>query len=294
MLKKTAKAFEYLLIAVIGIMMALNYVLFVTENKFAPAGINGIAVMIQYKFNFSIGYMSLLINVPLCLFAFFAIDKKFSIKTLVYVLVYSFAYLLFDGLEFLRQYRYDAEGIDTVYPVIIAGLISGLAYGLLFRINSSTGGTDVVAKYLSTKKPNLNFFWVTFAINAVVAIASCFVYTKEGGGINYKPACLCLMYSFVSSFVGNVMLKGSKSAYKFVIITPSPEELEKKILTQLHHSATKVLGTGIYSGREKTILICIVNKHQLVDFEKIVKSFPETFCFVESVNETLGNFKKIK
>ena len=102
------------------------------------------------------------------------------------------------------------------------------------------------------------------------------------------------MYSFVSSFVGNVMLKGSKSAYKFVIITPSPEELEKKILTQLHHSATKVLGTGIYSGREKTILICIVNKHQLVDFEKIVKSFPETFCFVESVNETLGNFKKIK
>lgn len=294
MFKKTAKAFEYVLIVLLGVMMALNYVLFVTENKFAPAGINGIAVMIQYKFNFSIGYMSLLVNVPLCFIAFFAIDRKFAVKTFIYVLVYSVSYLIFDRLEFLRQYRYDAEGVDTIYPVIIAGLIGGLAYGLLFRMNSSTGGTDVIAKYLSVKKPRLNFFWVTFFLNAVVAVISCFVYTKEGGGINYKPACLCLMYSFVSSFVGNVMLKEYKSAYKFVIITPSPEELEQKIISKLHHSATKILGTGIYSGREKTILICIINKHQLVDFEKIVKTFPETFCFVESVSETLGNFKKIK
>lgn len=295
MLKKTEKVLSYVLIVVMGLLMALNYVIFVTENNFAPAGINGVAVMIQYKCSFSIGYMSLIINVPLCIFAFFTVDKKFAVKTLIYVLVYSFAFLVFQ--EYVGNsdfnFQYKAEGIDTICPVMIAGLISGFTYGILFRNSSCTGGTDIIAKYLSKKRPYLNFFWVTFYLNAVVAVISCFVYA-DGGGINYKPACLCLVYCFMSSFVGNVMLKGSKSAYKFIIISKEVDKIEKEIITTLHHSATRLDGTGVYSGEEKKVLICIVNKHQLIDFENIVKRFPETFTFVEPVNETLGNFKKIK
>ncbi len=300
MLKKTTNVLSYAIVALVGVLMAFNYIIFVTPNDFAPAGINGIAVMIQYKAGFSIGYMSLLINVPLCIFAFFMIERKFSIKTLIYTLIYSAVFLLFQGLEEngiinLNYIKYITDGHDTIYPVMIAGLIAGAAYGILFRNNSCTGGTDIVAKYVSKVKPRLNFFWVTFILNAIVAVASCFVYTNEvTGGINYKPACLSLLYSFISSFVGNVMLKGSKQAYKFVIISPHLEELERDIIENLHHSATRLEGAGVYSGTHKVVLLCIINKHQLVDFEKIIKKYPETFAFVESVNETLGNFKQIK
>ena len=121
----------------------------------------------------------------------------------------------------------------------------------------------------------------------------CFVYA-ESGALNYKPACLCMLYCFVSSFIGNTMLKGYKSAYNFTIITPHPEELEKEIIEKLHHSATRIQGQGIYSNGEKTVLICLVNKHQLVDFEGIIKKYPETFAFAEQVTQTFGNFKKIK
>ncbi len=291
--KKIANVLEYFLIALMGMLLAIDYVLFITPNSFAPAGINGIAVMIQYKLNFSVGYMSLIVNIPLCAFAFFMIDRKFSVKTLVFCLVYSGFYLLFQNIEYLTNFQYNAEGIDTVYPVIIAGLLGGLVYGVLFRLNSCTGGTDIVAKFLSKKKPFLNFFWVTFILNAVVAVASCFVYA-ESGVLNYKPACLCMLYCFVSSFLGNRMLKGYKSACKFTVITPHPEELEKEIIQTLHHSATRVSGKGIYSESDKSVLICLVNKHQLVDFEKIIKKYPETFAFLESVDQTFGNFKKIK
>ena len=70
-IKHKQEILEYLLIVVIGIVFALSYALFVTPNHFAPAGINGIAVMVQYKLGFSIGYMSLIINIPLCIAAFF-------------------------------------------------------------------------------------------------------------------------------------------------------------------------------------------------------------------------------
>ena len=283
---------QFVVVVLLGVLLAFNYILFINPNNFAPAGINGIAVMIQYKFNFSVGYMSLIINVPLCIFAFFFIEKKFSIKTLFFCVVYSLTYLYLQTLDF-SKFQYNAQGIDTIYPVIIAGLLSGLVYGFLFKINACTGGTDIVAKYLSKKKPFLNFFWVMFSINAAVAIVSCFVYA-ENGFLNYKPACLCMLYCFVSSFIGNAMLKGAKSAYNFTIITSQPEDLEKEILKKLRHSATRVQGRGIYSNEEKTILTCLINKHQLVDFENIIKKYPEAFVYVQSVSQTFGNFKRIK
>ena len=289
---KSINVLQYLAVVSLGVVLAFNYIIFINPNNFAPAGINGIAVMVQYKLNFSVGYMSLIINVPLCVFAFFLIERKFSVKTLIFCLVYSFVYLFLQTLDF-SKWQYNAQGVDTIYPVIIAGLLSGLVYGILFRVNACTGGTDIVAKYLSKKKPFLNFFWVTFSINAIVAVVSCFVYA-ENGALNYKPACLCMLYCFVSSFIGNMMLKGSKSAYEFTIITSHPEEIECEIIEKLRHSATRVYGQGIYSNGEKTVLICLVNKHQLIDFEKIIKKYPETFAFVQSVSQTFGNFKKIK
>lgn len=299
MAKKILKTIDYLLIVLMGMLLASSYILFIVRNQFAPSGINGVAVMIQYKLNFSIGFMSLIINIPLCVFAFFFVDKWFAIRTLVFCLVYSFFYLFLQKID-LSRFQYDAQGVDTIFPAMISGIISGFCYGVLFRLNSSTGGTDVLSKYLSNKKPHLNFFYVTFIINAVVAVASFFVYAKPdgmGGMIyDYKPICLCMLYSFLASFVGNAMIKGSKTAYQFVIVTTeeSAEKIEKEIITKLRHSATRLKGTGIYSGNEKVVLMCIINKMQLVDLETIIKKYPDAFTFVESVNETLGNFKKIK
>ena len=297
MVKNNKKIYEYILIVLIGMLQAMYYILFVIRNDFAPAGINGVAVMVQYKLNFSIGYMSLLINVPLCVLAYFFVDKKFAFKTLIFCLVYSFLYLFLQTLD-LTRFQYDADGVDTIYPVIIAGLLAGVVNGLSFRMNSSTGGTDIIGRYLSKIKPELNFFWVTFVLNAVVALASFFVYAKTGVDgklvFDYKPVCLCILYCFVSGFVGNMMLKGSKSAYKFVIITSNSEQIEKDIIEKLHHSATRISAEGIYSSSDKQVLICVVNKHQLIDFQNIIKKYPDTFTIRETVNEIFGNFKKIK
>lgn len=288
--------FAYLPVIFFAALFALSYILFIVPNHFAPAGISGIAVMVQYKLGFSVAYLSLIINVPLCVFAFLCIDRDFAAKTSVFSLCYSLFYLLFQNMD-LERFKYYAGGVDTIYPVIISGLISGLCYGFLFRMNGSTGGVDVFSRYVSKIRPMLNFFWITFAFNAIVAFSSYFVYAEVQNGVavyDYKPACLCLLYCFISSFTGNRIMRGQKQASKFIIITRHAAEIERDIVEHLHHSATRVQGYGCYTGEGRDVMICIVNKHQLVDFEKILKAYPGTFAFVETVDETIGNFRQTK
>ena len=67
-----------------------------------------------------------------------------------------------------------------------------------------------------------------------------------------------------------------------------------EIQNKLHHSSTKVIVTGSFSREEKSLLICVVNKHQLVELNEILQKYNNTFSFCETVNETFGNFKIIK
>ena len=291
-MNKRYSIFSYGAVICAAIILALTYHLFIVQNHFAPAGLNGIATMIQYKTGFSISYMSLIVNIPLCCIAFFLVEREFSVKTMLFSLVYSGAFLLLQNsnTEFLQ---YNAQGHDTIFPAIISGVISGFVYGVCMKSNASTGGTDILSRYINKIRPSTNFFIVTFILNAFVAFISLFVYA-DAGQADYKPVALCITYCFISNFVGNYIIKGTKTAYKFTVITTHPEEISKDVVEKLHHSATRLEALGTYSQTEKTVLLCVVNKHQLMNFKKILAQYDDTFAFYEMVNETYGNFKKIK
>ncbi|MBQ8551786.1 MAG: YitT family protein [Clostridia bacterium] len=280
-----------------AVLLAFTYQLFVVENKFAPAGLNGIATMIQYKTGFSIGYMSLIINIPLCVLAYFLVDKRFAVRSLVFCFVYSGVFLVLQGTD-MSAFQYNAQGHDTVFPAMLSGVLAGFVYGVCFKSNASTGGTDIVSKYISKKQPRMNFFYVTFIINAIVAVTSFFIYaTEDGSGgyiYDYRPVCLCILYCFMSSFIGNYIIKGTKSAVKFTVITSHADEITTEIYETLKHGVTRINATGSYHHEEKAVLMCVVNKHQLVDFQKLLGKYDDTFAFSETVDQTYGNFKRIK
>ncbi len=285
------KAWTYFQIILSAVLLAFVYYIFIVTNSFAPAGLNGIATMIQFKTGFSISYMSLLINVPLSILAYFLVQKDFAIKTLLFSLVYSVSFLSLQNSN-LSFIQYNTLGHDTIYPVILSGVLAGVVYGICFRSNASTGGTDIISRYINKVRPDTNFFFMTFTLNAIVAIASIFVYSQ--GDLNYKPMALCIIYCFISTFVGNLLLKTTKTAYKFTIITSHRDEFVEDITHNLHHGCTEIEATGTYTGAKKSVLICLINKHQLNDFQKIVAKYDNTFSYFEVVNETYGNFKNIK
>ncbi len=302
------KIFEYLVIVFLSLCMAIIYEVLIFPNAFAPAGINGLATIVQHVFGFSVGYMSIIINIPLVIIAFFGDNKDFAIKTLCYVLVFSLLTLVLkngeivggvavngDGEGFinLQNFVYKNDTVSIVLSPIVSGALNGLIYGFSIRHNSCTGGTDVIARLVKKKRPELNIMWLTFALNSAVAVLSYFAYAK-GGKFDLQPVILCIIYCFVSSKMGDVVLKGYKTALKFEVVTSNPEEISTEIIQKLKHSATVVHAQGMYTHEEKSLLICVINKHQIVDFENIIKKYPGTFAYISAVNETVGNFKTIK
>ncbi|MBQ8202661.1 MAG: YitT family protein [Clostridia bacterium] len=291
MKKQLKHIFSYIIISALALLLAINYYVFIIENDFAPAGLNGIATMIQYKTGFSISYMSLIINIPLCILAFFLISRSYAVKSLVFTLVYSFFYLLLQRLE-LKGLQYDAGGHDTIFPVIISGVLSGIVAGICLKNNSASGGMEIVSKYIGKVRPAANFFIVSFIMNFTIAVISLFVYSKNGT-LDYKPIALCITYCFVTYYVGDLIIKGSKTAYKFTVITTHSDEIISDITHLLKRGATKIAAKGAFTDTQKDVLICVVDKHQIVEFKDIIGKYDNTFSFYETANETYGNFKHL-
>jgi uncharacterized membrane-anchored protein YitT (DUF2179 family) len=283
---KAKKVLTYFVIVVIACVCALNYELFVFPNSFAPAGLNGICTMIQYLFGISIGYLSLIINIPLALLVYFKVSKSLAIRSMVYIVTFSVAILVLDHVDLSRFYYATENGTSAILGPLVAGVIYGTCYSYLLKASAYSGGTDFVAALIHKVRPDKSVLGLIFTMNAIVAIASYFVYDYK-----MEPVILCILYAFTSSTVSERNTKSGRSAIRFEIITDHPEEISHAIITRLHHSATVIPGKGMYSGKQTNIVICVVNKTQIAKLSSIIQSYPNTFAVMSSVGEVMGNFK---
>lgn len=285
---KMKKVVTYLVIVLIALVCALNYELFIFPNRFAPAGLNGICTMIQHVFGISVGYMSLLINIPLALLVYFKVSKPLAIRSMVYVVTFSVALVILDHVD-LSAFAYATEnGTSAILGPLVGGVIYGTCYSWLLKASAYSGGTDFVAALIHKKRPDQSVIGLIFTLNAVVAVASYFVYDYQ-----MEPVILCILYSFTSSTVSERNTKSGRSAIRFEIVTDHPEELAEDIIHKLHHSATLIPAKGMYLGRETNILICVVNKTQIAALSAVIRKYPNTFAVMSSVSEVMGNFKHV-
>ena len=287
-MKMTKKLLTYGMIMGLAMVCALNYELFVYPNRFAPAGLNGICTMIQYMSGISVGYLSLIVNVPLAIWVYFSVSKPLALRSMLYVVTFSVTTLLL-GKADLSGFAYATEnGTSTILGPLVAGIINGGCYSLLVKGSAYSGGTDFVAALIHKNHPEKSVFWLIFVLNVAVAFLSYFVYDYQ-----IEPVILCILYCFMSSTVSDKLTKGGRSAIRFEIITDYPVEISDAIIHKLHHSATLIPAKGMYLGKETNILICVINKSQITALSSIIRRYPNTFAVMSQVGEVMGNFKKI-
>ena len=282
------KVLTYAVILLLACCNAMSYHIFVFPNRFAPSGLNGLCTIIQELFGLNVGYLSLVINIPLAMLVYRFVNRKLAFRSMIYVATFSAMLVVLERVD-LSAFAYSTDnGTSTILGPLVAGIISGGVYGFLVKCSSYTGGMDYVASLVRLKRPDLNFFYVTFMINVGVAFISYFVY-----GYQLEPVILCILYSFMSSTVSDNMLKAGRSAVRFEIITDHPEELSRDIIEKLHRSCTLIPARGMYSGEEKKLLICVINKSQIATLSKLVRKYPRSFAVMSGVSEVMGNFKKL-
>ena len=279
------KVYSYLVIVFLGLVLALGYQLFVFPNDFAPAGLNGIFTMIQYVFGFKLSNASIILNVPLFIVVYFVVSKPFAKRAMVFLLSFSASLMVLDTVD-LSAFVYDTT-ISTLLGPAVGGMISGVCGYYMHQMGSCMGGTEYIAKLIHKKNPSFNFFTIIFALNAVVACISYFVYDYK-----IEPVLLCIIYSYFSSSIRENLNRKHESALRCEIVTEHGRELGQEIIERLHHSVTQMEGKGLYTGKEKSVLVCIVNPSQLNELTKIVARYPDSFVTVTQVNAVVGKFSR--
>ena len=277
---------------------AITTYVFVLDSKFAPSGLSGVLAMIETVKDLDTGtYVLLLFNAPLLIWAFFSLSKRFAVYTTLSVTVMCTTFFLFDYLDPEGKFRF-ATTINIggeIHPdfgkrlfcSIVSGFCAGISIALTFRHNASLGGVDIIVSLIQKKWPRANVSFLLFGVNAVIIVASYFVFDK-----NIESVCFAIIYIIIFSKVCEYILNGINKALKFEVVTEHAEELAKELIEKLGHSVTVTPARGMYANKEKNLLICVIRSRQVAEFEKILKKYPDTFAFTSSVSEVFGVFFK--
>ncbi len=275
-----------------GLIRALGIYIFVTPNNFAPGGINGIAVLLEYGTGWNSGWFLIMLNVPLFFVAFFLLGKKEAIVSTASMLVSSGLLIAFPYLSFLPVYG----GGDIVHGLLAAvagGIFLGVALAVMLKSFGTSGGTTVLASLINKRFRNLSVSMLTSMFDACVVIASFFVY-NQGMSFTDKldPVLLALVSLFVTSKGCDWIVQGFKTAYKFEIVTKNPDEISAEIMQKLHHGVTKLTAEGMYSHEGKSLLLCLIRKRQIAELQRIIRKYPDTFAYFVNASEVYGKFLK--
>jgi uncharacterized membrane-anchored protein YitT (DUF2179 family) len=288
-MKTMRKVLTYFVIAAVAFLSAVNYEIFIFPNEFAPSGINGICTMIQYVTGISVGYLSLLINIPLALWCYFEVSKSVALRSMVYVGVFSLALVILDKVD-LSAFAYATEnGTSKILGPLVGGIIQGFVFSILAKSSAYSGGTDFVSAIVHKRNPMRSVYGISFIMNTCIAICSYFVYDYK-----MEPVILCIIYGYLSSSVVDRLMKSGREAICFEIITEHPQEISEEIIRKTRHTTTLIPARGMYTGKEKSMLICVVNKTQAAAVARICRSYPNTFAVMDPVGEVMGNFKDLK
>lgn len=278
-----------ILIVIAAVLRAIAVRMFMTSPAFhfAPGGVTGIGTMIEYATDgkFSTGYTNIIINAPLLVIAFIFLSKPYAIKTAAAVGLASGLMILMQKVGFPQ---YGGPNDPTAEPVLAAaacGVIGGIGVAMMLRAGASNGGTDIVAAFIQRKFQATGITWFIMGLDGIVIFVSYFVYDN-----GLTPVFMSLTQQFCSAMLGDVILTGIKSAIKYEIITDDPENLSAELISKLHHSVTKLDATGMYSHSERALLVCVIHKRQLADFNAILKKYPNTFAYVSTTTEVFGKF----
>lgn len=273
--KLKERVISYLIITVASFIYGIAISLFLDPNDLAPGGVTGIAILVNRLIPIETGTLILLINVPILLFGLWKFGIRFIISTIYCTVMTSVFTNLFAVFEPVSR--------EPLLAGLVGGGLTALALGLVFKAGSTTGGTDVIVKYLRKKMPHLRTGIIFMVMD--IAIISCSVIVFG----DFDKAVYAGISAIVTSYGLDFVLYGRDGAKLLYIISDHSETITKRILKELDIGVTFVQGYGAYSGKEKRVILCAIRKQLAPKAEQIVREVDsDAFMIVTSANEIYG------
>ncbi|WP_297133173.1 YitT family protein [Terrisporobacter sp.] len=275
--------YETLLLIIGCFLMALSFILFFDPHSIAPGGLTGLAVIIKNLLNIPLWVVNLLFNIPLFIIAYKVLTKRECLKTLLGIFFFTSALNLCDKLSYLDITN------DVLLATLSGGVLLGLSLGIIFKINGTTGGTDLIGLILNRLMPSVSVPKLMGCADFIVVILSIWATRKIEIGL-YSALGL-----YIAVIVSDMVIEGLYSAKSFMIISNLSDEISNVILEKMGRGVTILNAKGGYTKEEKDALLVVVGKREISTLRKLVKSVdPNAFVIISDVHEALGEgFKQI-
>lgn len=250
---------------------------FVVPAQIAPGGAVGIALMINHLTALPIGTLTLLINLPLLVLAWFYLSRQFTVRTAIATVLVTII------LDFIVTPICPQYAGDRLLSSVYGGIVVGVGMAFIFLAGFTTGGTDIAGYLLQKKFPHYSIGHALMIIEGIILVMSIFVFQDVDAGL------FGLISVYVQTKVIDMILYGSDAGSQAIIVTKHPQEIADRVIQELEHTATILPAKGAYSGNPIDVVLCTVRKSEFVRLKRIIgQCDPSAFVMANETSEVLG------
>ena len=278
--KTSAVIFRLFCMIVGSTMMAIGVYFFKIPNGFSTGGVSGISTVLGKAIPNAFvtpGTLITGINALLLLVGYFFVGRSFGVRTVFCSLLFSLETL---GLE--RWIPLDSPITNQPFlELVYAILLTSIGSSILFYVNSSSGGTDIVALILK-KYTRLDTGKALLCTDFLIACSAFFVFGVTAG-------LFSLLGLFAKAFLVDSVIESLSVCKCFLIVTEKPDEINRHIIEKMGHTTTVLDATGGYSHETKPTLVTVCRRIEGIRLRRAVKAIdPKAFVIILNSSEILG------
>ena len=269
--------FDYFKITLGCAIFGMGLNLFLLPNDLNAGGLSGLSMILVHLMQFStVGVITAVINLPLFILGGWRLGRKFVVDSLVGMILTSVFIDLFANVP--------KPEIEPLISALYGGVACGAGLGLVFASGGTTGGSDIIVRFLKLKWQHIPIGIINTFFDMAVAILTGIVFRD----IN------CALYSGIAIFVCGQVIDAVVYRFDYskvaLIVTKEHEKVVEAISKELDRGATYLHGEGTYSHQEFKVILSAVKRHQIAALKLLVVEIdPDAFIIVQEAHQVLGD-----
>lgn len=266
-LKKNRLVRIILILAAI-LLSAIVYNLFLLPLSLVTGGTGGIATITHYLYDIDPALMILIISLACCIISFMYLGVERTTGTLLASFLYPLMVKMTSNIS--TQFMIDTS--DVLLVVLFAGVLSGVANGLMYKSGYSNGGFPVISQVLY-EKFQISIAKSSMIINVIIVLVGAFFF----GTTN---ALYAIIYLYINNIVMDRVLLGISTNKAFYIMTHKEEEIKDYIINNLHHTVTTFNVKGGFLEDKRKVILTVIPSSDYYKLTEGIKTIDEEAFFV--------------
>ena len=260
------------------LLMAVGVYFFKFPNHFTTGGVSGISIVVAHFIpTITTATLNLILNILLLIIGAFFLGRGCGLRTAYSAIVSSVLTYVFERVVPMIAPMTSQPVLELMFAVGLPAFGSAI----LFHVNASSGGTDIIAM-LVKKYSHMNIGLALALADLLVAVTACFTFGMETG-------LFSLFGLFLKSYMVDAVMDNLRTYKVFQIVTDDPEPICNFIMKDLHHSATLIDGVGSFTHEKRKIIMTVINRHQAIRLQLFVRATdPHSFITITSSSEIVG------